>query len=141
MKIEKSYLHKQLLIILLVTALVGVGIRLTFPPYFNIGKIQPVASYSSTKLFNSFVDNPIDAQGRLGGKAILLEGEITGLDENMILMGVGMEIIRVKLIHDWRYKIPEYKYGDHILIKGICQGIDLSEVLVSHSLIVTVMGK
>lgn len=135
---KKSYLHKQLSIILILLIAIGIVIRLIFPPYFNIGKLIPEASFTDAELFNSFIIDPIDAQSRFARKAILLEGRITGLDDGMILMGKGMEMVRVKLIKNWRYPVPEYHYDDKIQVKGICQGLDLTEVLVTHAFIVTV---
>ena len=133
-----SFLHKQLTILLLGIIIIGVGIRLIFPPYFNIGKIIPEVSFTETELFNSFIIDPIDAQSRYAQKAILLEGRITGMDDGMILMGKGMEMVRIKLIKNWRYPIPDHGYDDKIQVKGICRGIDLTEVLVTHAFIVTV---
>jgi len=136
--VKKSYLHKQLSILLLLLIVIGLAIRLIFPPYFNIGKLIPEASFTDSELFNSFISDPIDAQSRFAQKAILLEGRITGLDGNMIIMGKGMEMVRIKLIKNWRYPIPDYNYDDKIQVKGICRGLDLTEILVTHAFIVTV---
>jgi len=138
MPIEKSFLHRQLLIIILVLLGLAISIRLVFPPFYNIGKLSPVKQFSDEQLFNEFVSDQIDAQSRYGMKPILVEGRITGVDKGMILMGEGMELVRIKLMHNWRYTIPKYKYGDQILIKGVCQGIDMTEVLVSKAIIITV---
>ena len=138
MAITKSYLHKQLLIILLVIIGLAVSVRLVFPPFYNIGKLQSVKQFTDEKLFDEFVSDQIDAQSRYGMKPILVEGKITGVDRGMIIMGEGMELVRIKLMKNWRYQIPKYKYGDQIVIKGICRGIDLTEVLVSNAIIITV---
>ncbi len=100
--------------------------------------MTPEVSLTDSELFNVFITDPIDAQSRYAQKAILLEGRITGVNDGMILMGKGMELVRIKLIKNWRYPIPEYKHGDQILVKGICRGIDLTEVLVTHAFIVNV---
>lgn len=115
--------------------------RIVFPPFYNIGKLQPVQQLKDKELFDQFVLNPIDTQSRYALKAILVEGVITGIDNDMILMGSGMEIVRIKLFKNWRYDIPEYKYGDYLLIKGICRGIDLTEVLVTNAIIITVRNQ
>lgn len=135
---KPSYLHKQLIFIILGLLLVGATIRFVFPPYFNIGKVPAEGSFSDTEIFNAFIKDPIDAQSRYAGKAIMVEGRITGIDGNMILMGKGMEVVRIKLMRSWRYQVPKFEHGNKILIKGICRGIDLTEVLVTHSLIISV---
>ncbi len=135
---KKSYLHKVLLLILLGFLLIGATIRLVFPPYYNIGKIVPEGSFTESNLFSTFVKDPIGSQSRYAQKAILVEGRISGLDGKMILMGSGMEIVRIKLIKNWRYDVLEHGYGDRIMVKGICRGIDLTEVLVTNAFIVNV---
>ncbi|MCK5820269.1 MAG: hypothetical protein KAH17_00215 [Bacteroidales bacterium] len=135
---KKSYLHKLLSILLILLIVIGLGIRLIFPPYFNIGKLIPEASITESALFDSFITNPIDAQSRFAQQVILLEGRITGLDDDMILLGRGMEVVRIKLIKNWRYPVPEHNYDDKIQVKGICRGLDMTEVLVTHAFIVTV---
>ncbi len=138
MTIVKSFLHKQLLLIILTIVLLIVAARLIFPPYHNIGKLAAVNQFTDEQLFQAFVADPIDAQSRYALQAIMVEGTITGIDRGMILMGEGMEIVRIKLMKDWRYQIPTYQYGDKILVKGICRGVDLTEVLVSNAIILTV---
>ena len=138
MAIVKSFLHKQLLIILLVLIGLAVSVRLVFPPFYNIGKLSPVKQFSDEQLFNEFVNDQIDAQSRYGMRPILVEGKISGVDRGMILMGEGMERVRIKLMYNWRYNIPTYNYGDQVLIKGVCRGIDMTEVLVSNAIIITV---
>lgn len=134
----KSFLHIILIIILIGIILVGAVTRLIFPPYYNIGKISPEVTLSEFELFRTFVADPIDAQNNYAQKAILIEGRVTAIDDKMILMGQGMEVVRIKLIKNWRYPVPEFKQGDRILVKGICRGIDLTEVLVTHAFIVNV---
>lgn len=128
----------MLIIILIGIILIGVVTRLVFPPYYNIGSIKPKVTFSEVELFRTFVTYPIDAQNRYAQRAILIQGRITGIDDDMILMGQGMEIVRIKLIKNWRYPIPDYKTGDRVLVKGICRGMDLTEVLVTHAIIVNV---
>lgn len=116
----------------------GLATRLVFPPYYNIGVIEPEVTFTERDLFLTFVTDPIDAQSKYAQKAILVEGKITAKNGDIIIMGTGMEVVRIKLIKNWRYPIPEYNKGDQILVKGICRGIDLTEVLITHAFIVEV---
>ena len=100
--------------------------------------MQPVKQFRPNELFQEFVKDPIDAQSKYALQPVLIEGRITALDDEMILLGSGMEITRIQLIHDWRYDIPTHQPGDYILVKGICRGMDLTELLISHALILTV---
>lgn len=126
------------MVILLSVLLLIAGLRFVFPPYYNIGKMKPVEEFNGTELFQEFVSDPIDAQSRYSLQPILVEGRVTGLDNHMIIMGSGMEIVRIKLLENWRYEIPVFEPGNTVIVKGICRGIDLNEVLVSNAIIISV---
>lgn len=100
--------------------------------------MEPVRQFTYQELFSTFVEDPIDAQSRYALQAILVEGQVTGVDGDVILMGSGMEMVRIRLMRNWRYAVPDYGYGDYILVKGVCRGLDLTEVVVTEALIITV---
>lgn len=124
--------------IALAIILFSIGLRVLFPPFYTIGKKSPVQQFTYEELFDTFVKHPVEAPGRYAMQPLLVEGRITGIDGHMILMSHGMKIVRIKLMQNWRYDIPDFGYGDYVLVKGICRGMDLTEVVLTHAIIITV---
>jgi len=119
--------------------ILAILIRVIFPPYFNIGKKPPIAKVTDNELFTIFVRNPVDAHSRFDQQIILVNGTVNRLEKNTVILGSGMNITKCVLIRNWRYSIPDLKEGQHVLLKGVCRGLDLTEVLVSHCVVITVL--
>jgi hypothetical protein len=103
-----------------------------------MAKRLPTKELSDIELFDLFIANPVDAQSKLGHKIILLEGRVTEIDGNMIVMGSGLRSVRIVLQKRPFRKIPGFSLGQRLVIKGLCNGINLNEVVVSEAIIVSV---
>jgi len=136
--VQKSYLHKSFIKLFVGIFVISIIISLLFPPYYGMAKRLPIAELTDTELFDTFVENPVDAQSRLGQKVILLEGRVSSIDNKMIIMGTGMRAVRI-ILHKRAFKKPPgFDVGQRLVIKGLCNGIDLNEIIVTHAIIVSV---
>ncbi|MCD6347749.1 MAG: hypothetical protein J7L96_10045 [Bacteroidales bacterium] len=118
--------------------IIAIIVSLLFPPYYGMAKRLPIAELTDTELFDTFVENPVDAQSRFGHKVILLEGRISSIDNKMIIMGSGMRVVRIILQKQAFKKPPGFDVGQRLVVKGLCSGIDLNEIIVTHAIIVSV---
>ncbi len=132
MKLKKSYLHSRLIVIFITVFLLSVVYFVVFPPWFSIESDMPVADISSEDLFSAFVDDPSGSHFEYGDKVIVLEGEVTLAGRGFVLLGQDMEIVRCvmrKTIYDRK---KTYRKGDSVMFKGVCRGLNLTELLVTH---------
>ncbi len=136
--VQKSYLHKSLIRIILGLFLIAVIFRIIFPPYYGMAKRLPIAQMTDTELFDTFINNPVDAQSKYAQKVILLEGRVSSLDNGMVIMGTGMRVVRVVFQKQPLKRTPGFDVGQRLVLKGLCSGIDLNEVIVTHAIIVSV---
>ncbi|MCX6227494.1 MAG: hypothetical protein NTV01_22620 [Bacteroidia bacterium] len=115
--------------------LIGVSIRLVFPPFGNLLKELPEGNFTAVELFQEFTGDPTGAWLRLANKVIILEGEVSAAGAGYIVMGKDMCVVRSifrKSIYDRK---PVLKTGDRVTVKGICRGMNMTEVLVTHCII------
>ena len=132
MKMKKSYLHSRLIVMVFGLVLLIVLLRLVFPPWFSIESEIPVANFSAHELFATFVEDPSEAHYQYGNKVIVIEGEVTAAGPGFVLMGKDMEIVRCTLRKTIYDRKKNYKPGDQVMFKGICGGLNLTELLITH---------
>lgn len=132
MKLKKSYLHSRLIVIFITVVLLSVVYFVVFPPWFSIETEIPAADISSEDLFSAFVDDPFGSHYQYGEKVIVIEGVVTLSGQGFVLLGKDMEIVRCvmrKTIYDRK---KTYRKGDAVIFKGVCRGLNLTELLVTH---------
>jgi hypothetical protein len=133
---KKSFLHTTLLYMLAGLLIVSVLIRVFLPPYYFVKRAVAEESYTAHELYRTVTAVPTGSPEYLAGKVIMLKGTVTSATDDYITMGTENEVIRCtfrKTIYDRK---PEVKKGDEVVLKGICLGPGLPEVLVSQCLLV-----
>ncbi len=135
---QKSYLHKALLIIMGTVIIVGITIAVLFPPYYNIARLKADTHITDSQLISAFNEDPVKAQGDYIHKVLLLEGRVTRLEDERIIMGTGLRTIRIDIRKRPFRPSPGFEIGQRLVIKGVCFGTDLNEVLMSYGLITSV---
>jgi hypothetical protein len=123
--------------VILLLVLTGAAVRLIFPPYVNLVKELPAGNFTANELFYEFTSDPLGAYERLGGKVIIFEGVVAATGEGYVLFGEGMSVVKCnfrKTIYD---KKPQLSAGDRVTLKGVCRGLNLTEVLVTHCILLT----
>jgi hypothetical protein len=132
MNLKKSYLHGRLIIIFTTFILLFAVGLVVFPPWFSIESDAPAGNFSAEELFAAFVEDPSMSHFQYGDKVIVIEGEVKLAGSGFVLLGENMEIVRCvhrKTIYD-RKKV--YKTGDKVMFKGVCRGLNLTELLITH---------
>ena len=132
---KKSHHRSRTLGVVLFLIVIGVLGRLIFPPFANLSKELPEGNFTSGDLFQEFTGDPTGAYIRLVNKVIILEGEIAATGDDYIMVGKDMCMVRCmfrKSIYDRK---PCLKSGDRVTLKGVCRGLNLTEVLVTHCII------
>ncbi len=125
----------------LLVILAGITVRVFLPPYLNMLKQLPVGNYSATEIFEDFTNDPTGAWLRLAGKPVVMEGEVSASGKGFAMLGKDMFAVKCTLrnsIYDDNC-IPSV--GDKVVLKGICQGLNMTEVLVTHCVLITKSGK
>lgn len=121
--------------IALFLVLTAVTLWIFFPPYCNLARELPEGNYTAGDLFREFARDPAGAYMRLAGKVVILEGEVAETGNGYALVGKDMCLVRCvfrKSIYDLK---PDLKTGGRVTLKGVCRGMDLTEVLVTHCII------
>ena len=73
---------------------------------------------------------------RFSGKVITLKGKVAATDDGYIMLGEDMVVVKCvfrKSIYD-RNPLP--MVGDSIMLKCVCRGLNLTEILVTHCIII-----
>lgn len=133
---KKTYHWSRILGITLFLAVIGVAGRLIFPPFGNLSKELPMGNFTAGDLFQEFTGDPTGAYIRLANKVIILEGEVAATGDGYIMVGKDMCLVRCmfrKSIYDRK---PELKSGDRVTLKGICRGLNMTEILITHCIII-----
>ncbi|MFA5814717.1 MAG: hypothetical protein WC865_03750 [Bacteroidales bacterium] len=132
---KKSYHQSRILGVALFLILIGVAGRLIFPPFGNLSKELPEGNFTASDLFQEFTSDPTGAYIRLANKVIILEGDVAATGDGYIMVGKDMCLVRCmfrKSIYDRK---PGLKTGDRVTLKGVCRGLNMTEVLVTHCII------
>ncbi len=132
----KKFIHRsRILGFALFLILIGVAGRLIFPPFGNLSKELPEGNFTASELFQDFTGDPTFAYIRLANKVIILEGVVAATGDGYIMAGKDMYLVRClfrKSIYDRK---PGLKTGDRVTLKGVCRGLNMTEVLVTHCII------
>jgi hypothetical protein len=121
--------------VILLLVLTGAAVRLIFPPHVNLARELPEGNFTANELFYEFTSDPAGGYERLAGKVIILEGVVAATGEGYVLFGQEMSIVKCsfrKTIYD---KKPQLIAGDRATLKGVCRGLNLTEVLVTHCIL------
>jgi hypothetical protein len=119
----------------LLLILTGIGVRLVFPPFASLSKDLAAGNFAACELFQEFTGDPTGAFIRLGGKIVILEGEVAAAGDGYIIMGKEMCVVRCLFRTSIYDRNPDVKTGDRLVLKGVCQGLNRTEVLVTHCII------
>jgi hypothetical protein len=131
-KSNRSYLIWGIALLIIL----GLGGRLIFPPYGNLSKELSAGNFTAGELFQEFSGDPVRAYMLYANKAIVLEGAVAATGQGYIMVGENMSVIRCifrKTIYDRK---PGLKTGDRVILKGICRGLNMTEVLVTHCILI-----
>ncbi|MCD6331759.1 MAG: hypothetical protein J7L89_00650 [Bacteroidales bacterium] len=132
-----SFLHTRLILFAVILMGIGLTIRIFFPPYYNLRYLTAATDMTPYELFNTYTENPPYAHSLYTDKVILLEGTVAGRNDAFITMGSDMRIVKCvfrKSIYDHPNKL---KIGDKVIIKGVCRGITLTEILLTHCIVIS----
>ena len=113
----------------------GIGVRLVFPPFGNLPKELPEGNFTASELFQEFTHDPTDAFIRLANKVIILEGEVAASGDDFIIVGKDMYLVRCVLRKSIYDRKPGLRTGDRVTLKGVCRGLNLTEVVVTNCII------
>jgi len=133
---KKTYHWSRILGITFFLVLSGVAGRLIFPPFSNLSKELPVGNFTASELFQEFTSDPTGAYILLANKVIILEGEVAATGDGYVMVGKDIFLVRCmfrKSIYDRK---PGLKTGDRVTLKGICRGLNMTEVLITHCIII-----
>jgi len=133
---KKTYHWSRILGITLFLVFIGVAGRLIFPRFSNLSKELTAGNFTASELFQEFTSDPTGAYILLANKLIILEGEVAATGNGYIMMGKDMCLVRCmfrKSIYDRK---PDLKTGDRVTLKGICRGLNMTEILITHCIII-----
>jgi hypothetical protein len=121
--------------VLLLLILIGVSVRLLCPPYGHISKDLPEGNFTAPELFQEFISDPTNAYFRLYGKVVILEGEVAATGNGYVVIGTEMRVVKCifrKSIYDRKLTATP---GTRVTLKGVCRGMNMTEVLVTNCII------
>jgi hypothetical protein len=121
--------------ILLFLILIGVSVRLFYPPYGNIPEDLPEGNFTAPELFQEFINDPTTAYMKLYGKVVILEGEVAATGNGYVVIGKEMRVVKCvfrKSIYDRKLTVTP---GTRVTLKGVCKGMNMTEILVTHCII------
>lgn len=127
-----SYLHSRLILMIVVGMILAVLIRLFFPPGMDVKWKDEVGDFSAETLFKAFTDDPPEAHFVYGDKVVRVHGRIAAIGDGYVLLGKDMQIVRCMLrqsIYDRKF---DYQVGQEAVFKGICRGLNMTEILLTH---------
>jgi hypothetical protein len=122
----------------LIVVLTAAAIRVVLPPYVNLSRALAEGNYSSGELFREFTADPNGSYRHLAGKVIIIEGAVFETGNGFVRIGQEMAPVRCLLRKTIYDRNPYFKTGDCIILKGVCQGLDMTEVIVTHC--ITIKG-
>ena len=121
--------------------LITIAAWLFFPPYSNLNRELSAGNFTASELFDEFVSDPTAAYIRFGNKVVILEGEVAATGDGYVLLGKEMRFARCifrKSIYDKR---PDLKTGERVTLKGVCRGLNMTEVYLTHCILIYQSGK
>lgn len=136
-----SFLRSRFYVVAIFLVLTGVAVRLVFPPFVNLSVELAAGNFTATELFHEFTDDPTKAYMELAKKVIILEGVIASTGDGFVIIGKDMCMVRCifrKSIYDRKHDL---KTGESITLKGVCRGLNMTEVLVTHCIVLNKSAK
>lgn len=115
--------------------LAGITGRLLFPPFGNLLQELPAGNFTAGELFQEFTADPSGACLRLANQVIILEGEVYKTGDRYIMVGKDMSPVRCIFRRSIYDRKPDLKTGERITLKGVCRGLNMTEVLVTHCIV------
>lgn len=114
---------------------------LVFPPYRNLEKESPLASFTADELFQVFAKDPTGSYIRFSKKVIIIEGIVAASGNGYVMLGKDMCVVRCVFRETIYDKELRLKSGDVVLLKGVCQGMNMTEVVVTHCIVISKTSK
>ena len=133
---RKSFLHTRLILILAGVVSLGILVRILLPPFYNLGKLPSMAEANSYELFKYYADDPPEAFSYYSDRVIQVEGVVSGVGDGYVTMGSDMRIVRCMLRRSVYDRDPGLKKGERVILKGVCRGLVLTEVLLTHCIVI-----
>jgi len=133
---KKSFLHSRLLLMGIVVVLTGALLTVVFPSNYGIETALPKGNFSSEELFRTFTNDPSGSFYQYGNSVIVIEGKVAAAGSGYILLGKDMQVVRCemrKTIYDRKKK---FSPGQSVVLKGVCRGLNLTEILITHCVVV-----
>ena len=133
----KKFFHRfRLWLLLLLLILAGTAWWWFFSPYSNITKQIPAGAFTPSGLFREFTADPTGSSLKLANKVIVLTGRVSAEGDGYIMLGRDMAVVRCVFRKAILNRSMQVVTGDSITLKGICRGLDLTEVLITHCILV-----
>jgi len=132
---KRSYLHSTLLYLVVGLLAGSLLIRIFLPPYYFVKRAVPVKAFSAHELYQAVTAVPSIPSDTLAGKVILLQGLVSAVSQDYILIGKDHETIRCtfrKTIYDRK---PDLRIGAEIVLKGLCQCQYMNQAVVSQCVV------
>jgi hypothetical protein len=114
----------------------GAALRVIFPLHGGLEKELPEGSYTASELFREFTSDPVGAYQLLASRVIILEDTVATFGDGFAVMGKDLCRVRCQFRRSVYDRKPEVETGDRITIKGICRGQYMTEILVTHCIII-----
>ena len=116
--------------------LTGIVVRILFPPHYNLSDDLAAGNFSAGELFHEFTGDPAGAYIRYANQVVILEGSVTATGDGYIMLGRDMSLVKCvfrKSIYDRK---PDLKPGDPVTLKGVCRGVNMTELVVTHCIVI-----
>ncbi len=133
----KKFFHRfRLWLFLLLMILAGTACWWFLSPYSNITKQIPAGAFTPSGLFREFTADPTGSSLELANKVIVLTGRVSAEGDGYIMLGQDMAVVRCVFKKAIFNRSEQVVTGDSITLKGVCRGLNLTEVLVTHCILV-----
>jgi len=133
---RRSFLHGILVYLAAGMLFIALLIRIFFPPFIQMKKIEPLADLTSAQLFDLIDAAPAGSMNYLDGQIIQIKGTIQSLESNLLIIGTGEQQIRCKFRRTIYDRKPSLVTGETVVVKGVCQKIIGKEVHVNQCVVV-----
>jgi len=133
---RRSFLHGILVYLAAGMLFIALLIRIFFPPFIQMKKIEPLADLTSAQLFDLIDAAPAGSMNYLDGQIIQIKGTIQSLESNLLIIGTGEQQIRCKFRRTIYDRKPSLVTGETVVVKGVCRKIIGKEVHVNQCVVV-----
>ncbi len=133
---KKFFRRLRIWLVVLLILLIAAAAWFVFPPYKNLQTALPEGNFTAIELFREFTSDPTGAPMKLSGKVIILEGRVAASDKDYVMLGQDMCVIKCELRKSIYDKPMQITAGDSVTLKGICRGMNRTELLVTHCILI-----